>query len=521
MVESNKKVLITTSGLGSRLGDLTEYTNKSLVRIGKKPTISYIIDSYPTAKDFVITLGHYGKQVKDFLELAYPDKNFEFVRVDKYQGEGSSLGYSLLQAKEHLQCPFVFHACDTIIQEPIPITGDNWLGVCKLNKSNHYRSITVDGDYVERLNEKDELNYDYDYVGVASIENYSFFWDVLSTLVEEGKYGSSLSDCHVISRMSQKFKYKVFNSWLDVGNSDSLRRARETISDKFHILDKVDESIFLFEDKVIKFFSSPVMIENRVTRASLLKGVVPEIVDRKENFYSYGFIKGDVLSEVVNPVMFENLLTWSSDNLWSRINSDEDIKELSYSFYYTKTVERVSQFISDSKIQDQEEVINGKIVLGAYDLIDSIPRELLQSDENCLFHGDFILDNIIKTGEGFKLIDWRQDYAGKVFAGDIYYDLAKLNHSLSVNHDIVNADLYTVKKNDDGSFVVDINKRAIFEECQDKLFRFVRSKGYSEKKIRILTALIWLNMSPLHHHPFNKFLYYFGRYKLQGELDGA
>jgi NDP-sugar pyrophosphorylase family protein len=38
------KVLITTSGLGSRLGSLTNYTNKSLIRVADKPAISYIID---------------------------------------------------------------------------------------------------------------------------------------------------------------------------------------------------------------------------------------------------------------------------------------------------------------------------------------------------------------------------------------------------------------------------------------------------------------------------------------------
>ena len=41
------KVLITTSGLGSRLGELTDYTNKSLVRVTDKPAISNIIESYP------------------------------------------------------------------------------------------------------------------------------------------------------------------------------------------------------------------------------------------------------------------------------------------------------------------------------------------------------------------------------------------------------------------------------------------------------------------------------------------
>ena len=34
------------------------------------------------------------------------------------------------------------------------------------------------------------------------------------------------------------------------------------------------------------------------------------------------------------------------------------------------------------------------------------------------------------------------------------------------------------------------------------------------KKVKILTGIIWLNMSPLHHYSFNLFLYYFGKLNL-------
>jgi NDP-sugar pyrophosphorylase family protein len=78
------KVLITTSGLGSRLGQLTDYTNKCLVRVTDKPAISYIVESYPKNTKFVITLGHYGNHVKQFLQLAYPDYNFISFQVSKF-----------------------------------------------------------------------------------------------------------------------------------------------------------------------------------------------------------------------------------------------------------------------------------------------------------------------------------------------------------------------------------------------------------------------------------------------------
>ena len=59
------KVLITTSGIGSRLGEYTKYTNKTLLRVGKKPVISHIIEGYPIETPFVITIGYFGKQVKN------------------------------------------------------------------------------------------------------------------------------------------------------------------------------------------------------------------------------------------------------------------------------------------------------------------------------------------------------------------------------------------------------------------------------------------------------------------------
>ena len=62
-------VCVTTSGTGSRLFEYTKYTNKSLVKVGDKYVINYIIDSYPNDTIFVVTLGYYGNLVKDFLEL--------------------------------------------------------------------------------------------------------------------------------------------------------------------------------------------------------------------------------------------------------------------------------------------------------------------------------------------------------------------------------------------------------------------------------------------------------------------
>mgnify|MGYP001231842595 CR=1 FL=1 len=58
------RVVIPTAGVGSRLLDQTQYTNKSLINISNKPVISHIIESFPKDVEFVIALGHKGNLVK-------------------------------------------------------------------------------------------------------------------------------------------------------------------------------------------------------------------------------------------------------------------------------------------------------------------------------------------------------------------------------------------------------------------------------------------------------------------------
>ena len=51
------------------------------------------------------------------------------------------------------------------------------------------------------------------------------------------------------------------------------------------------------------------------------------------------------------------------------------------------------------------------------------------------------------SSKKIKLLDWRQDFSGNIFFGDIYYDFAKLLHGMIVSHEIVKNNGYNVKIN--------------------------------------------------------------------------
>ena len=506
------KVLITTSGLGSRLGALTDYTNKSLIRVADKPSISYIIESYPANTKFIITLGHFGSHVRQFLQLAYPDLYFTFVEIDKYKGEGSSLGYSLLKCKDQIDSPFIFHASDTIITDYAPLyPSKNYVVGSHKDDSSQYRTLNIDNGKVIKINEKGEFNFDLSYVGIAGIKDYELFFNKLENLINNGH--EDTSDVHAINDMLSEVEFggaKVFkHNWFDVGNTTELRRTKSYFKSSIHVLDKVDESIFFFDNFVIKFFSDSTINLNRVSRAHILGELAPKMMNSTRNFYKYEKVIGNLFSKSVNAQSFKKFLDWANTNLWVR-SQNNNFKEKCVDFYINKTKKRIEQYLKNNP---EHNIINSQQLKTAYELINDLDVDWLCDGLPSQFHGDFILDNIIETEDGFKLIDWRQDFAGGLFDGDLYYDLAKLNHNLTINHDIVNKSSFNSSADD--CYIL-VNSK--LKECEEILHQFIIDNDLDLKKVKTLTAIIWINMAPLHEYPFNNFLFNFGKYNLQKQL---
>ena len=269
--------------------------------------------------------------------------------------------------------------------------------------------------------------------------------------LEKLVYGNyeDISDVHVINNMLSEvdFYYKEVNygNWFDIGNTSELVKTRKKFSSSIDVLDKKDESIFFFDKFVIKFFYDKNISKNRVTRANNLKGLVPDIIDSSENFYKYKKAEGKLFSKSVNRNKFIEFLNWTQNNLWIG-KEDINFKSKCYDFYITKTKKRINQYLNNKP--DKAEYINGEKIPSLDEMLNQINTDWLWNGIPSQFHGDFILDNIIETKNGFKLIDWRQDFAGDLEVGDVYYDLAKLNHNLAINHDIVNKNLFNHSKND-------------------------------------------------------------------------
>lgn len=515
------KVLVPTAGIGSRLGGITKYINKSLVNLGNEPAISRIIESFPDDTEFVIPTGYKGQLVKEYLHLAYPDRKIYFTDVLLYEGYGSGLGLTILTAKDLLQEPFVFCSCDTLVNEKIPAPDHNWMGYDHRENKEQYRTIHLNKDgHITGIEEKglgltDESQ---PYIGLAGIHDYKTFWGAMESGGDEAiRIGESFGLKELIEKGNvEAHKF----TWFDTGISVELDATRKRFEspDAPNILEKPNEAIWFLGHKVIKFSDDPKFISDRVRRAKLLGPFVPQVIGSTTHMYCYEYAEGEVLSKCISIPLFERLLDFSK-KFWSEGELPEDKKEAfraqGMDFYKKKTYDRVTKFYETFNKKDNAEIINGVEYPTLKSMLDSVDWDYVAEGMPGQFHGDYHFENIIynKDTDSFELLDWRQNFGEFLEIGDVYYDLAKLNHGLIICHELVAKDLFEVKW-EGKEITYDFTRKQSLVECEKYYYKWIEENGYDKKKVKLLTALIFLNICALHDYPYVLVLYALGKQML-------
>lgn len=524
---ANYKVLIASAGIGSRVENYSKNFNKALISVGRKPAICYIIDKIPKDVEIVVTVGYKKDYLIQFLSLVYSDRKIKFVDVDKFAGEGSGLGYSILKAKDELQCPFMFIANDCITDEEFTEPTHNFMNFSIEQDTTEYRTVKLQrmSSVVSELIQKgDRRSSNAAYIGLCGIYNYNEFWKYMVEGVEDGSIEQGES--YAISKMlNAGMQFNGYPStWYDTGNVSKYIATNKHFSkdDRINILDKEDETIWFIDDKVVKFHNDKTFISQRVKRTQVLGKFVPEILGSTENMYMYKRVDGDTFTYNLQYDKFEKFLDWIEDFWVEKDLNDEEIvkfRDICKKFYYDKTIDRINDYYKKYNREDCVEIINGKRYDKLSNILKRVPWNYIFKEAfPTNFHGDLHFENILVNNESFSLLDWRQSFGGLIEYGDVHYDLAKLKHGMIISHEMVDAGLYDTQIN--GNVVnFYFMRKNLLSEIEKKFDAFIKEYGYDLKHINILTALIYLNVASLHHHPYSDLLYYLGKTMLSDTLD--
>jgi len=497
---------ILAAGIGSRLENFSDHINKGLLPLDNKAIISHLIDRTPKDYDIIIVLGYKGKMIEEYCKAAHSDRNFTFVTVDKYEGDGTGPGYSISQAKKYLQRPFIWVTADTIITDDLPPVEYNWLGLYPTSIPQLYSTANVkDGNVVDFKN-KSKDGYEYAFIGLAGVYDYKIFWNEL-------KGDEIVTAYYDVNKYPSLREHKF--DWYDVGTVDnyikSQRIFEKTIT--YSIPKTNGEFLYKVNDDFIKLSSDKKFISGRIERAKKLDTLVPNLVYGGENLYSYKWIDGDTLYDCNKISVWKEFLNFTTDKMWKPI--DVDIKKDCLKFYKDKTMNRLDMLLSQRNESYQHtHVVNEVDTNTIKDLLDNFNWDMVSSGlATELFHGDLQFDNIIYNGE-FYLLDWRQDFAGSNI-GDVYYDLAKMYGGILMS--------YKLMKNKE-NFSCFINESVVtyshksepkLDEFKPMYEKWVVDSGYDLDRVKLITALIFLNMSPLHEKEFGDLLFFKSKQMLQ------
>lgn len=524
------KVCILAAGIGSRLGERSRFFNKGLLRLGNKAAISYNIEVFDDDLEYVIVLGYQGDILRQYIELAHPDKNITFVETEKWSGPGAGAGYALLEAQKHLQCPFYFICCDSIVAgwgTVMQRTRDrDWVVASYRHKEDLHKYCTV------KKNKENKVVEFYDktgegtseaFTGVAFIKSYGKFFEELE------KSRTDTAEIRDTPALFSLQPYVLERKWMDIGTEEGLKWARaEFRRDNKNIinnLDKLDEEIYKVNDHIIKYFYNHNVVKDRMLRTEHLNGTIPEVVESTKNFYKYKYIDGfDLFKYKTGAKTTTAVLDLAQEKLWSHKKELDALEEKIFKdtcrkFYYDKTIARLDMLHSKLETQEQYQVINGRS--SHIDMLfNRINWDFLSDGIPAKFHGDFNFSNILETNGdteggwffgGYKFVDWRQNFGDSVEYGDVYYDLAKMYHGFLFPHPMVKDKKFYFNKKTGGTVKTFIEIPCHIERAKEAFEEWVHDHGYDMWKVKVLTAIVLLNMSPLHESPIDEYLYLYAK----------
>ncbi|MBF0372116.1 MAG: NTP transferase domain-containing protein [Alphaproteobacteria bacterium] len=511
-------VCILAAGAGSRSRAHELGMHKALLPVGNRAVLTHQIEQFPPGTRFVIALGHYADQVRDYMALAHPEIDAVFVGVDRVTGPTAGPGYSLLCCRSHLRRPFIFTACDTLIPGELNLPEGNWVGVHHIDQPERWCTVAVDADgMVDGVIYKKPEGSSLGFIGIAGVADHEPFWQALERGLNER--GESQVNPGLEALIGSGLR-PVALPWLDSGDDEGYGALLRRFEPNFSFTGKTTDVTYKIGDRIIKFFSDAELTRRRFLRGRRHDGIFATVLDHCGHLFGYRFVPGRPLADSLDRNGVTDLLEWLEASLWRPVSCDRAAFDaLCRRFYRDKTLDRLRAYLRRGGQTSEEPAsrIDGVTCPTVIETIERLPDAFWTEGLPSTFHGDLHADNVIVGEDGrFTLIDWRHDFGDEMDHGDRYYDLAKFYHTLDFS---VAAMTNGFRMDRDGR-----NVRLAHDQIDDAdglraaFWAFCARRGYDRSRILVLNALIFVNMAPLYDRPLADYLYHLGRLRLAEAL---
>ena len=494
-------------------------TETGLLPVRGKPAINWIVDSVKKngCNNIKIVLRENNTRLSKILSYGYPDVQQIFV------GDSEDLSVSLMKILNSCDDSFPTQIIlgDTLINEDFPKEDDVFLSSTNIKASKQWCLVTKDeNEHILRVYNKER---DISVAGKEALVGYYKFSNT-KLLKDVAAYETTKGDknfIRILGAYNSKIPVKIkrTENWLDFGHISGAVQARLALFNarEFNNLkvDAVRGTITKTSRKKQKLLDEANWYQSLPTELSCY---APRVLNVEENEK-----EAKVEMELYGYANLAETFIYGSNNLEDWYNIIESLLKVHKVFekytepadktefeeiYQNKTHQRLQEITDKNpeinEMMHSEYITINNIHYKNYPLIkkdlEKAIAKLIMYNKRTVVHGDYCFSNILFDPMHyiFKLVDPRGRFKTQTIYGDPRYDIAKLRHSIVGLYDFIVAGLYRLTLCDKSKYEFQISTPILAEKLEIFFDELVVEYGYNSKEIKLIEALLFLTMIPLH-----------------------
>jgi dTDP-glucose pyrophosphorylase len=534
-------IILAAGQLNHRLLPMGAHQSNATLPVNGKPVISWLLDDLldKNIRAATIVFRADNQRLAELLRVCYVHKfDLNLVALEDSESVVASLLSGLAHADAHEPTRVILG--DTLVRDDFQNMVGDFVFTSHVGVSDIWCIAELgDNGIVKGYQDKLQLSG----TSFNAVVGYYQFSDtgllLKSTQEARAKGKTQLSEILSEYSLTQHIRAVQVVEWFDFGHIGSFIRSKKSLLRPRHFNQ-------MGIDPLLNTISKESILDEKL-RLELawydalpaeLRVLTPRIVRREERdgrlyfeqeYYGYPTLSELYLYADLDLDAWRNILRYVLDIHqllagYAQPAAQEDCRDI----YLSKTLERVAQLRAQegnwAEILQQPHIEwNGKRlanwplleakIIGAAEHLSDCPRF-------GILHGDFCFSNILyePASQIVRLIDPRGSFGKPGIYGDPRYDLAKLRHSLAGSYDYIVADLFRVEH--EGSvFQTTLFQNPLKAGLTDFFDHEIETLGYRTEEIRLIEALLFFSMLPLHSdHPARQKMMFLRGLQLLNEL---
>lgn len=533
-----RQAVILTAGRASRIAVVSQGRPKGLIEYAGKPVLVHqVLQLVQSGIDRIVIVHAPGAndELRGLMDRVFSGAGVEFVFAEQPAPDGP--GRALAAAVEVLQDDdTLLLLADTVIEGLEDLAPDT-VGVARVQSPHEFCIALVAPDRtVTEYQDKptSPVEDPVALIGVYRFAGGAFLRDILADMATFVNGDISEVLCHYGKRYP--LRAVPMRGWRDLGSYD-----RYVTANRDSIVGRSAHTFATTRDGGVVKRGGPSLIRAQLDwyghvpeRAAAL---APRVLSADLHGHAYRTELCDYPS-LASLLLYENLgvQAWNfvlgellgviEEALWAPTRqNDPSLGAWCDRKYTAKTLGRLERWEPWVTLRERPMRVNG-IWVPAFDELwpaaaQALDRLAKSARESCFIHGDMTFSNILMVRHYcmFKLIDPGTSFS-ETQRGDVRYDLAKLRQSYAGGYDIYREGLFRLRRTGaDEMEVRRFPRLAPLAPIGDEL---ISQRGHDLNEIRLLEAIQFLSMVPLHHEcPDRQLaLYLRGLHLLEAFLEG-